>query len=138
MNLHIVTRCDIITQGAIMSILKDAYDVLKDIKNLAEKVKSKPVIDKVLELQSMFFEIREENESLKKEIEKYKNIDEVNKNIKITEDGYYEVEGVPHCITCWQKDRKVISLQKPVLFGAGIGGMSFMEGYSCPVCKREY
>lgn len=97
-----------------MSIIGDAYEILKDIRELAERHKDKEISDKLVQLQGMFYDLKNENESLKSKIKALEETNELEKDLELTNKGWYirksernEGKDVRYCAACFQNLHKL-------------------------------
>lgn len=97
-----------------MSITGEAYEILKDLKQLSDRHKDKAILDKVLELQSKFYELKEKNENLKSQIAEFENTAELEKDIELLPSGVYirksEKEAgkdIRYCPACFKNHHKL-------------------------------
>lgn len=97
-----------------MSIVGEAYEILKDLKLLSDKHKDKEILNKVIELQNKFYELKEENENLKSQIAEYENTAELEKDLELLPSGVYirksEKEAgkdIRYCPACFRNRHKL-------------------------------
>lgn len=122
-----------------MGTIKDVYDVLKDLMSEAKKLKNQEMITLAMDLQSMFFDFKEEiettkeeNKLLKAEIEQLKMpiVDE--DSIINTQNGFFTLKTddvkMPYCSACWKLSKKLVPLTK---------GVKAWWHYTCPSCKSD-
>lgn len=107
-----------------MSALKDIYDIIKEVKNLAEQYQNQEIAEKVIQIQEKFFDIREEieevkneNRDLKETIEKINKSEEIEKDLVLDEQGFYirksekeQGKVVLYCAACWNNNYKLMPL----------------------------
>jgi len=96
-----------------MGTIKDVYEIIKDIRNFAQEMGNTPFYDKVIEIQSVFFDLREENSKLKDQndlLQKQLNELRIEKNQKddviLTNDGYLTLKSdgnnpIIYCSHCY-------------------------------------
>lgn len=110
-----------------MSAIKDIYDVIKDLKNLADEYQNHEMAEKVIEIQNSYFNYREEiqklkdeNRSLKDIIARMHNNEELEKDLELTEQGFYirlsekeQGKNIMYCPACWQNEHKLMPLVSP-------------------------
>lgn len=142
MNLQNQPMYYIISSEDKMSLINDAYALIKVIKEMADKSKSAKMQSKVLELQAMFFELKEENDGLKQKIKNLTNETKFAKQMVLTDRGYYLFKEVKYCAPCWQKSKKTISLHTRKTINELLMITDTYEEvkgeYICPVCKTIY
>ncbi len=104
-----------------MSIIGETYEILKDLKQICDKRKDKEISDKVLELQSKFYELKEENENLKSKIADFENTEELEKDLELWPSGVYirksEKEAgkdIRYCPACFKNHHKLY----PIIHGS--------------------
>lgn len=122
-----------------MGTIKDVYEVLKDLMQVAKEFKNQEMISLAMDLQSMFFEfkeeienIKDENKTLKEEIE-FLKLPIINKDdIVYTQNGFFTLKSeknkIPYCSACWKLNKKIVPLAK---------GTKAWYHYSCPCCKVD-
>lgn len=107
-----------------MSILKDAYDILNDLRGLAKKHKNQELMDKVIDMQDAFYQIREdmenlkaENQKLKNRIQNMENTSELEKDLETIEEGMLIRKSekaankeIFYCPACWNNHKKLMPL----------------------------
>ena len=121
-----------------MSAFKEIYDILKDLKDEAKRLKNQEMFSLAIDVQEKVFELKEEieaikaeNKALTKEIEFLKNPTIKEEDIKYSPNGHFtlnsEKNRLPYCSACWKMYRKLVPLTK-----SGTG-----YKYNCPNCKSE-
>lgn len=116
-----------------MGTIKDVYDVIKDLRNFAEVQSNTPFYDKVIVIQSAFFDMREEINRLLEERNKLTNeIEEIKKKTELKDDiifndkGYFTKKSdkvnLLYCTKCFAVDEITIPLLK------------IDNGYYCSKC----
>ncbi len=115
-----------------MSVIGEAYEILKDLKSLSDKCRDKEIYDKVLELQSKFYEMKEENETLRGKISELENVTELEKDLEILPTGLFirksekeSGKNVKYCASCFRKFHQLY----PIVRG------SLASNYFCSNCK---
>lgn len=115
-----------------MSIVSEVYEILKDLKSLSDKHKDKEILNKVLELQGKFYELREENESLKSKIAEFENTSELEKDLELLSNGLFirksEKEAgkeIRYCAACFRNHHKLY----PIVQG------NLRRNHFCSNCK---
>lgn len=104
-----------------MSMVSEAYEILKDLKLLSDKYKDKEILNKVIELQNKFYELKEENECLKSKVAELENATELEKNLELLPSGVYikksEKEAgkdIRYCSACFRNYHKLY----PIIHGS--------------------
>ena len=121
-----------------MSAFKDVYDVLKDLKQVAEKLKYSEMISLATDVQAKLFELKEELESVKDENRQLKDEIMIFKNSSINEKdivycphGYFTLNNehneLPYCSACWRENKKVVPLARQGAYWQ----------YKCPKCQTQ-
>ena len=107
-----------------MSALKDLYDIIKEVKNLAEQYQNQEIAEKVIQIQEKFFDIREEveeakdeNRELKETIKQMSSEKEIEKDLELDEQGFFikktekeQGKKVFYCAACWNNYHKLMPL----------------------------
>lgn len=110
-----------------MSVLRDTYDLIKKLVNLAKAAENKEMSTLVIEIQEKFFYIQDEmqklkadNRNLKNTIARMHNDEELEKDLELTEQGYYirisekeQGKMIMYCPACWQNHHKLMPLVSP-------------------------
>lgn len=104
-----------------MSALKDLYDIIKDLKGLAKKHNDNEMVEKVIDIQEGFFEMREqiegvkeENRQLREKIRELESCAELEKDLELVGGTYIRLsekeQGQTHryCAACWQNYKSYI------------------------------
>ncbi|MBI9010130.1 MAG: hypothetical protein JEZ05_08860 [Tenericutes bacterium] len=119
-----------------MGMIKDAYDILKDISSYINEKGSPELQNKIFNLQSLFLDIKQENielqnkiEHLNKIITQYKDVNDFEKKITWTDYGFFKVdlpeyEGLKLCKNCYITK----GYKSPMVYHGGVE-------YFCPICK---
>jgi len=109
-----------------MSAIKDVYDIIKELKGLVEEYQDAKMSEKLIEIQSCFFDIREEmddikdeNKELKEQIKRMNDNSELEKDLQLEPQGFYirksDTEGGnKYCVACWQNHKKLMPLSKSI------------------------
>lgn len=114
--------------------------IIKDILAIAKKIKNNEIVEKVIELQELLLDARENNDSLKQEIKELKEQIKLLEQSKIIEEelefsdrGFFVKKGVikrvPYCSHCWYTKHKLIPLSQQTTGG--------WWKYKCGECKVE-
>lgn len=104
--------------------LVQVYNVIKELKALTEKYKNSEMSQKVVEIQSAFFDmreamqdLREENSVLRDEIKELKACSEIENDLELLPEGYYirksekgQQKQPIYCVACWQNRHKLYPL----------------------------
>ncbi|ACH39793.1 hypothetical protein Gbem_2789 [Citrifermentans bemidjiense Bem] len=113
---------DLTTIGAALSGIKAAVDIAKAIKNSdlslekAEmKYKVAELIEALTDAKMSVAEVRDVLQEKDSEIKRLKDALEMNGKV-VRKGNYYVIEGDPdgeknkYCLTCWDYDKKLVSL----------------------------
>lgn len=106
-----------------MGTFKDAYDIIKDLLQAAKHVQNQEVVQLALDLQEKFFELREDNDNLLKQISDLNEQIQLLEESKVKEsDIEYFAKGfltlntddykIPYCNYCWKKEHKLYPLSQ--------------------------
>ena len=106
-----------------MGTLKDLYDIIKDLKGLAKKHNDNEMVEKVIDIQEGFFEMREqievvkeENRRLRETIKELESCAELEKDLELTGGVYIRLsekdqgKSNQYCAACWQNHKKLYPL----------------------------
>jgi hypothetical protein len=104
-----------------MGSIKDIYDIVKEIKEFAVELKNQPMIEKALELQEQYFNIKEEidninekNKELLKEIDKLIELNNLQNNLIPHKQPYFTLKDDNldrvFCANCWNTKKELIQL----------------------------
>ena len=89
---------------------------VKEISELIKKYNDQDLYERIVELREQILSLREESLQLKEEINHLKKAEKVKGNIIKDGNCYYkksdEKRGQPFCMTCWDVDRRLVSLLK--------------------------
>lgn len=112
-----------------MVIIKNA----KDIAELVKKYNDQDLYEKIVSLREQILLLREENVELKGKINALEKAIELNEEIVMHGNCYFKVSDTkrkhPYCITCWDVDRKLVSLI--------VSNSSFGTSMICNICKKR-
>lgn len=97
--------------------------IVKDILAIAKKVKNNEIVEKVIDLQELLLNAREDNSNLKDEIKELKDklnlleqSTEIEENLEFSERGFCVKKNVekriPYCSHCWVEKHKLIPLSQ--------------------------
>lgn len=108
--------------------LKTVYKVF----NEAGKI---DLYEKIIEMNTKFIEIQEDNQSLRSEIKKLKNISKINKNLELRINFYWlknkdSIENGPYCTRCWDKNNDLIRIPT-------YQNQHEYHYFECPECKNR-
>lgn len=89
---------------------------VKEVSELIKKYNDQDLYEKIVELREQILSLREENLLLKEKLNHLKKASEVEEDIIKYGNCYYkksdEKRDQPFCMTCWDVDRKLVSLLK--------------------------
>ncbi len=102
-----------------MSVIKDIYEMIKELKGLAEGIQNQEFASLVTDIQSKFFDVREEienlkddNKNLKEQIKILKDNSELEKDLELLNEGVYirkteknDGKNIEYCPYCWNNHR---------------------------------
>jgi hypothetical protein len=112
-----------------MSIIDHA----KEIADLIKKYNDQELYERIVTLREEILELREENILLKQNVNKLKEEQAIGSRLIRKGNCYFftddEKEERPYCLTCWDYDRKLVSL---ILSKSGWG-----THITCGVCKAR-
>ena len=110
-----------------MGTLKDLYDIIKDLKGLAKKHNDNEMVEKVIDIQEGFFEMREqiegvkeENRQLREKIRELESCAELEKDLELVGGTYIRLsekeQGQTHryCAACWQNYKKLYPIIRTI------------------------
>ena len=93
-----------------MSILDNA----KQIAELIKKYKDQDLYERIVALREEILEIREENITLKHDLKTLKEASSISARLRRDGNSYFLDDDTskthPYCLTCWDADRKLVSL----------------------------
>lgn len=105
-------------------------EILNDVIKIIKKSDNVELNEKILELQSKVYALLEENQQLKNQVKNLEESINTNNNLVHRGNAYYIIEnGIekgPYCVTCWDKDKKLVNLIRKTA--------SVQE---CGVCKNK-
>lgn len=103
------------------------YDAIKDGIAVAQKADNLPLVKDSLDAKQQIFELINENQQLKDEIEKMKAVEDISEKIERHDDAYVTLSDDPdkriYCSCCWDTKKMLVQGQK----------MSLGQ-YKCPSC----
>ena len=109
-----------------MAIVKDIFDNVKTIKEIAEATSNLELKSAIVDLKEQIIELRTENLQMKAKL-----TERVSYNMKFENNMYYNIlqtggtEG-PYCSACWDTKKQAVRMH------------CRDDGYCCcPSCKRE-
>lgn len=97
-----------------MGVYSEGKEIVRDIVKLAQGISDMDLKNKILELQSLFYDLNDENRSLRIELEKLKNIQILENELKYRNGVYTkgnDTEEV-YCSVCWDRDKKLTRVRK--------------------------
>lgn len=97
-----------------MGVYTDGKEIMKDIIALSKGISDMELKNKILELQSTFYDLNDENRSLRIELEELKNI-QLTKNELDYRNGVYIKRNdrkEVYCSVCWDKDNKLVRVRQ--------------------------
>lgn len=104
-----------------MSAAFEVYNLVKDLVSEARKRKDIDLTDKLLDIQSLIFEIREENEGLKKKIQALEEAEDLTKDLELTDKGVYirisekeQGRAMDYCPACYVDTKKLYPIVKSI------------------------
>ena len=103
--------------------LNDLYELIKMTLGLARKIRNQEIVDKIMDIQNAFFEIREENQNKNDKIRELEaKINELQESKVLAEQlifsprGFITKQGesprIPYCSHCWGEHNKLIPLSQ--------------------------
>ena len=105
-----------------------AFDVIKDCVSIAQKADNIPLVEKLIEAQKQILDLLDENRELKEKIRAFDKTAAIEPRIVRHKDAVItlseDTEELYYCACCWDKDRKLIQVQR------GAKGKC-----QCPACK---
>lgn len=107
------------------------YDVLKDVVALATGSNDLALKNKVLELQTEFIKMTDENRQLRDKIIELENNKQLEDNLEFHIDYYLrKTDKRIFCKQCWEDEHKLISLEALDSYGTNMN--------YCRRCKSRY
>lgn len=111
-----------------MGTLKDLYEIIKELKNLAKDYQNQEIAEKVIEIQEGFFDFREElenikdeNRQLKERIKELENKAEDENDLELMPQGYYikksekaQGKDIKYCAACWRNEKKLMPFARSI------------------------
>lgn len=112
-----------------MGVYSEGKEIIKDIISLSKGINDMELKNKILELQTTFYDLNDENRELRFRIEELQNIDHIGNKIEVRGDHYYLNDDGPYCTNCWDSESKLIRiLDSP-------RPMRNFGRYRCPKCE---
>lgn len=106
------------------------YEAIKDGISLAQKADNLPLVQSLIDAQKQIMDLQQENNQLKEEIKKLKEIEDLSQKIERHEDAYITLKDDEskriYCSCCW--DTKRILVQ---------GNITNTGKYRCPACGND-
>ena len=94
--------------AAAVGVTKNITDLLSKATKVAREKKDQELLSMITEIQSQFIDLREEVESIKKQL------DISDKVVRHSDGLYVTIKGDPdnirYCSTCWGKDGKLVQI----------------------------
>lgn len=90
-----------------MGVYTDGKEILKDIIALSKGISNMELNNKILELQSTFYELNDENRDLRNELHELKNAKLTENKLEYRNGVYSKDDGV-FCGVCWDRDNKLV------------------------------
>lgn len=92
-----------------------AIETGKEIIKLAQQLGSMEIQQKVIELQSQVLELQETVQTLRKENDELKSVEQIDDELVLDDNAYWhktapESRQGPFCMTCWDANRKKVRL----------------------------
>ena len=117
--------------------LNEIYELIKSTLGLARKIRNQEIVDKIMDIQNAFFEIREENQNKNDKIRELEaKINELQGSKVLAEQlifsprGFITKQGespqIPYCSHCWGEYNKLIPLSQNI---------NNVDIYYCATCN---
>ncbi|MCF6466361.1 hypothetical protein [Clostridium sp. Cult2] len=110
------------------------YDAIKDAVNIAQKADNIELYRILLDVQKQSSDLLEENNSLKKQIDKLIDDSHIDKTLIFKHNCYYKEDDKnfekPFCTNCWDNNRKLIRMH---IYDSSIGAI-----VQCNTCKVDF
>ena len=104
------------------------YDAFKDAVDIAQKADNIDLYRKLLDLskdaldlQNEVYTLTEENKQLKAEIIRLSEMDNLENDLELTQEGFYirisekaEGKDIKYCAACWQNSKKLMPFIKTI------------------------
>ena len=104
------------------------YEALKDGISVAQKADNLPLVKDLLDAQQQIFDLVNENNQLKEEIKRLKEVANIELNIERHKDAYITLkndsEKLIYCSCCWDTKKMLVK-----------GQVVNTGKYQCPSCK---
>lgn len=111
-----------------MSAIKDLYDIIKEFKDLVKQYQNAEMSEKLVSVQSCYFDVREEllnlqdeNRRLKEEIKRLQDVSQLEKDLVLEERGYLirksekdAGKNIHYCAACWQNHKKLMPIVRTI------------------------
>jgi len=115
-----------------MGTVGDIYNLLKELKGLSDKYKDEKMSSKLFDIQTKFYELKEENELLKERIVELENVKELEQDLELLSNGLYirksekaQGKNVYYCSACFKNYKNLY----PIISG------SLRSNHFCANCK---
>lgn len=112
-----------------MGVYTDGKEILKDIIALSKGLSDMELKNKILELQTMFYELNDENRELRLENHDIKNKEQMSNEL-VFRNGVYTKGNDVYCSVCWDNNKKLIRVRK------ANGDRYGKEQFICDTCKE--
>ena len=104
-----------------MGVVVDVYTLTKDLITEAKKQKNMDLVEKLLYIQELIFELREENASLKKKVESLEESEDVKNDLEQLDNGLLfrisEKENgkqILYCPACYVDSKKLYPIVRTI------------------------
>ena len=121
-----------------MSVFKEIYDILKDLKNEAKRLQSQEMLSLSMDVQEKLFEfkeeienVKEENKTLREKLESLNHPMIKDDDIDYSPKGFFTLNSednrLPYCSACWKTERVLVPLSSQGVWWQ----------YKCSRCKSQ-
>lgn len=104
-----------------MSTVFEIYSLTKDLIAEARQQKNMELAEKLLDIQELIFELREENDELKKKIKVLEEAEDVKSDLEQLENGLYvrksereQGKKITYCPACYVDTKKLYPVVKAI------------------------
>jgi hypothetical protein len=105
----------------------------KEIAELIKKYNDQDLYRRIVELREEILQLREDNLTLRDEVTSYKRTADISSRLRRDGNRYFldddQEKKQPYCLTCWDADRKLVSL----ILSQGHGGLNIQ----CAICRAR-
>lgn len=112
-----------------MSIYSDGKEIIKDIISLSKGISDMELKNKILELQTTFYELNDENRELRLKVHELEN-EKIRDDELTYRNGVYTRGDAIYCGACWDRD-KILSRVRET----GKSETSNTVMFACDVCN---